>query len=308
MDNLNFVKDGLLSGLMDFTSIRAGLDEINYGDAHFRRTDNASAMYNPFVGNYIMDSFTTEAFVEFTFQPKDFIFVAGISNGKLNQSPVAGSTDDYTPSFYGKVGYDKQLNDDTRVRITGSFYTSGNYNRGYLYGGDRAGSRYYRVMEDINGNGSSDFSGRFNPGFTKFSSIQVNPFVKWKGLEFFGIFEMNMGDKRDDETKDANGKYVNKGGSYTQIGAEALYRFGSWDQFYLGARYNVVSGAGSESAQDNMSTSISRLNVGGGYFLTKNVLMKLEYVSQDYSGDGYMGTLYQDGNFSGVMLEAAISF
>ena len=34
--------------------------EINYGDAHFRRSDNGNALYNPFVGNYIMDAFTTE--------------------------------------------------------------------------------------------------------------------------------------------------------------------------------------------------------------------------------------------------------
>ena len=34
--------------------------EINYGDAHFRRSDNGNAIYNPFVGNYIMDAFTTE--------------------------------------------------------------------------------------------------------------------------------------------------------------------------------------------------------------------------------------------------------
>ena len=38
----------------------SGHFEINYGDAHFRRSDNGNAVYNPFVGNYIMDAFTTE--------------------------------------------------------------------------------------------------------------------------------------------------------------------------------------------------------------------------------------------------------
>lgn len=294
MDNLNFVHDGLLSGLMEFTNVRIGLDEINYGDAHFRRTDNANAIYNPFVGNYIMDAFTTEAFAEFTFMPKDFIIVAGISNGKLNQSPVKGAYD-YTPSFYGKLGWDSQINEDTRVRITGSMYTSGNYNRAYLYGGDRGGSRYYNVMHTADGSYDSDFSGRVNPGFTKFTSFQINPFVKWKGLEFFGIYEMSNGDKSENVT----------GGSYTQLGAELIYRFGSWDQFYVGGRYNLVNGQDFEDAD---KYSVDRINAGLGWFMTKNVVAKLEYVTQSYDGDALLGTQYQNGNFNGIMFEAAIGF
>ena len=42
--------------------------------------------------------------------------------------------------------------------------------------------------------------------------------------------------------------------------------------------------------------------------MTKNVMAKLEYVSQSYSGDGYLATRYQDGNFNGVMFEAVIGF
>ena len=45
---------------MKYVTLRVGHFEINYGDAHFRRTDNGNAMYNPLVGNYILDAFTTE--------------------------------------------------------------------------------------------------------------------------------------------------------------------------------------------------------------------------------------------------------
>ena len=41
MDKLDFIKEGFLSNFMSFTTIKIGLDEINYGDAHFRRSDNA---------------------------------------------------------------------------------------------------------------------------------------------------------------------------------------------------------------------------------------------------------------------------
>ena len=70
--NETWVKDGYiqidqspidfmpLKMLMEIVTVRVGHMEINYGDAHFRRSDNGNAIYNPFVGNYIMDAFTTE--------------------------------------------------------------------------------------------------------------------------------------------------------------------------------------------------------------------------------------------------------
>ncbi|MEQ8533453.1 MAG: hypothetical protein RIB86_16475, partial [Imperialibacter sp.] len=140
IDKLDFIKPGFAANLMKVVTFRVGLDEINFGDAHFRRTDNARALYNPFVGNYIMDSFTTEAFIEANAQSNGFIGVLGISNGKLNQSVVVTPTTDNKISFYGKVGYDKQFNDDLRFRLTGSLYMNSGLSTGfYLYGGDRAG-------------------------------------------------------------------------------------------------------------------------------------------------------------------------
>ena len=290
IDKLDFIKEGLLAGVMEIATIRVGMDQINYGDAQFRRSDNAGAIYNPFVGNYIMDAFTTEPFFELTFQPSDWLIVAGLSNGKLNQSPVAG---DGGAVFYSKLGWDRQMNDDLRLRLTGSMYSSSDKStRDYLYGGDRAGSRYYEIFATEN-NGGSDFDPRFNPRFAYQTAFQFNPFVKYKGLEFFGIYEtVSNGD-------DA------VGGGYDQLGLEALYRFGSAEQWYLGGRYNSVSGNQSDAADDR---EINRLNIGGGWFMTNNVLLKLEYVDSQYSGDGWAGTKYFEGEFNGIMIEAVIGF
>jgi hypothetical protein len=284
MDNLNFISDGFLSGLMDVATLKFGMDEINYGDTHFRRSDNARAILNPFVGNYIMDSFTTEPYGELTIQTNGVIVVLGTTNGRLNQSPTPG---DDGLVFYGKLGYDKQINDDLRVRFTGSFYNSSDKGtRDYLYGGDRAGSRYYGILT------GGDFDGRYNPRFAYLNAFQLNPFIKFQGLEVFGVFEvMNNG---DDAT----------GGGFTQIGAEALYRLGSEENFYLGGRYNSVSG---EIADGADTREISRLNVGGGWFLTNNVVTKLEYVSQKYSGD-WAGSELTGAEFNGLVIEATISF
>lgn len=294
IDNLDFIKKDFLKGLMDVMTIRTGLDEINYGDVHFRRSDNARVIYNPFVGNYLMDAFSTEAYGELTFQKRGYLLVTGISNGKLNQSVIKGNKN-LKPSLYGKIGYDNLLGEHTRFRLTGSFYASPAYDNGYyLYSGDRTGSRYYSVMQEQNA--SDDFrSGRFSPGFHKFTSYQVNPFVKWKRVEFFGVCEYVSG----------NIDTVNTGGYYTQIGAELIVRFGTLRQFYLGGRYNMISG---KDTKDSDSKNIERINLGGGWYMTHNILLKAEFVNQNYYGRGWVGSIFEGGNFQGVVFEAAIGF
>lgn len=86
IDKLDFVKEGFLEDLMQNLRVKIGHMENNYGDAHFRRTDNALAIYNSFVGNLIMDAFTTEVGAEVYYFKKGFIGMLGVTNGKLNQS------------------------------------------------------------------------------------------------------------------------------------------------------------------------------------------------------------------------------
>ena len=298
LDRLDFINEGFLSGIMDVLTIKVGLDEINYGDAHFRRTDNALAINNPFVGNYIMDAFTTEAFGEVVVQKSGFIGVIGLSNGKLNQNVTVTSryNHDNAISFYGKLGYDKQFSEDFRARLTGSWYMNQGTSTGsYLYGGDRAGSRYYSVLVE-EGADDNFTSGRYNPRFSQLTAIQINPFIKFKGIEFFGVYEIANGGKEDGD------------GSFTQLAADLLYRFGGQEQFYFGGRYNKVSGKRTSASE---SFNIERINAGGGWFLTKNIVAKLEYVTQKYTGNGVVSTLgasYKGAEFNGFVLEAAISF
>lgn len=290
IDKLDFVKEGFLENVMEYLTFRVGLDEINYGDWHYRRTDNALAIYNPFVGNYIIDGFTTEAFGEVYFRKNGWMVMGAISNGKLNQSVTPGAEDvKETPSIYGKIGYDKQVNTDLRVRITASGYTNNGDQAVYLYNGDRASSRYYNVMDtDTEGN---DWSGRLTFTVPEVTSFMINPFVRYKGLEFFGTYEMINATP-----------FVGDEFTYSQIAADLLYRFGTNDRYYLGGRYNIVTGADGTDGND-----ISRLNVGGGWFLTDNVMTKIEYVQQNYDGDGWGGR-FDGGEFSGVVVEAVISF
>ena len=316
IDKLDFIKKDFLSGLMEITTIRVGMDEFNYGDTHFRRTDNAQAIYNPFVGNYIMDAFSTEAFGEVLIQKNGFIGLLGVTNGKLNQSVitnanVGGTEADNKPSLLLKAGYDNQVSDDLRIRLTASLYRNQGTGTGtWLYGGDRGGSRYYNVLRTLadpsttppTAAQATDFDGRYNARFTQITAIQVTPFVKFKGLEFFGVYEVANGDG----DIAANGPApATTEGSFTQMGAELLYRFGAKENFYLGGRYNTVSGKQREDATDNLE--ITRLNIGGGWFMTKNILAKVEYVDQKYNGDAWGGR-FAGAKFNGVMIEAVIGF
>jgi hypothetical protein len=299
IDKLDFIKKGFLEDFMEIATIRIGMDEFGYGDAVYRRTDNARAIFNPFVGNYLMDAFSTEAFGEVILQKNGFIGLVGLTNGKLNQSVVVTDESDNMPSIYGKLGYDKQLSEDLRFRLTASIYTNGGKTTGHwLYNGDRAGARYYNVMLDTNGTGS-DFEPRINPGFRQLTAFQVNPFVKFKGLEFFGIFEIATGSTPAALADNSLGE-----GKFTQLGLELIYRFGANENFYFGGRYNTVTGESNSVAEN---TDADRLNIGTGWFLTKNVLAKLEYVNQNYTGDGW-NQRFGGGNFQGVMFEAVIGF
>lgn len=294
IDRLGFIKEGFLDGIMDYTTLTFGMDEFNYGDAHFRRTDNARAIYNPFIGNYIMDSFSTEAFGEVTVQKNGLLAVVGLTNGKLNQDVVVNDNTDNKLSFFGKLGVDKLLNEDFRFRLTGSWYMNNGTTTGsWLYGGDRAGGRYYHVLEPIDGP-KNDFEGRFNPRFKQMTALQLNPFIKYKGLEFFGILESVSNSEEQGN------------GNFTQVSGELLYRFGGTEQFYIGGRYNTVEGKNNGS--DPQDIKIRRINLGGGWFMTNNVIIKLEYMNQEYVNGFAATSVYNEAKFEGVNLEAAISF
>jgi hypothetical protein len=316
IDNLDFIKEGLASGLMDIMTVKAGVDNFSYGDAVYRRTDNAMAIYNPFVGNYLMDNNTVEPFLELQFFPGDFIALGGIGTGILNPTVIRTSDDQkMPPAFWAKLGWDSQVNEDLRVRLTGSIYNAAGYDNGFrIYGGDRAGARYYKVFDFVDTTitgptpgGTNDFSGRVNPNLRKLTAFQINPFVKWQGLEFFGVFEVATGFAAG--AQDEEGDWEK--GNYTQLGAELLYRFGKEERFYVGGRFNSVTGNDSyrktTTAPDEKT--VNRINVGGGWFMTKNVLAKVEYVTQTYN-DAWTspsGNL-TNGNFNGFMLEAVIGF
>lgn len=304
--NETWVKDGFLQvdespidvealhTLMKYVTLKVGHFQVNYGDFQFRRSDNGQAMYNPFVGNAIMDAFNTEIGTEVIIQNNGLLAVLAATNGEIRGR--VDVPDDRAPAIYAKLGVDKQLNEDLRVRLTGSMRTQSSAASNSIYGGDRAGSRYYQVLENSAATEAAQFtSGRVNPGMRDNStSYMINPFIKIRGAEFFGMYEMAEG-KAANETVDREVK---------QYMAEAVYRFYQNERLFVGARWNEFSG---NLGGANTDVTVTRSNIGGGWFVTPTLMLKAEYVTQDYKG--FAATdIRNGGKFNGFMIEGVMAF
>ncbi len=306
IDKIVFLKSDLIDTLMKRFTIKTGFYEMDYGDQHFRRTDGGNNIYNPFVENYIMDESAVEIGTEVYYHPKNgLIALVGMSNGELNPT-VAGTTkiDSATgklnfsaPAFHFKLGYDRQLNKDFRFRITGSYYMDQSAEDNPLFFGDRAGSHYLFVMENTTSTLDIDnWSGKYNPQFSEqVNALMVNPFVKYKGLEFFGTYEMAQGRTIAEKSMRNAIQYV----------ADLVYRFPkNTEDFWVGLRYNSLTSSLPFSQTDiNINRAVGSI----GWFTNKNILLKIEYVNQYYMN--FASTdIRSGGRFNGFMIETAIGF
>jgi hypothetical protein len=302
-DELPFIHSAAIDKAMDYLTLKVGDMELDYGDAHYRRSDNGHVITNPFVGNYILEAFTTAPAFELMFRKSSIIAMGGITSGILKQDLVTFNARDssYTTyntlnelAYYWKAGYDKAFNDDFSLRLTLSGYHNPENHSGSLYNGDRTGSRYYLVMKLITDQAtdvdikSGHTSGNFGPGsLKKTNSYMINLFTQYRGLEIFGTYETMSGiTTSDKDTK------------FTQMAIEGLYYFGAERNFFGGIRYNLVN-------DKENDLSVNRLQVGAGWYLIPSIMLKAEYVKQSYTDS----PIYGDGaGFNGFMIETAVSF
>ena len=280
--------------LFEIVTVKVGHMEINYGDAHFRRSDNGNAIYNPFVGNYIMDAFTTEIGGELYLKLNGLIAMGSVTAGELRGTVL--TPEQRGPSVIGKLGFDRQVRPDLRVRLTGSMYKTDKNLSNTLYGGDRAGSRYYWVMENTTATESANYtSGLINPGFrNKVTAFQVNPFVKFRGLEVFGVIERAEG-KAAAESAER---------TFRQHAVDVVYRMLPGEKLFVGGRFNRVTGELLGIAGD---VGAKRWQFAGGWFITPALMAKVEYVNQKYFGYPDLHKLH-GGRFNGFIAEGVVGF
>lgn len=304
--NETWVKDGYLlidaipidfkplNDLMKYVTIRAGHFEINYGDAHFRRTDNGNAIRNPLIGNYIMDAFTTEVGMEVYARKNGLMAMAGITGGESRG--MIAKPEQRGVVLLSKLAFDKAFSEDLRFRISASGYKTNHSTSNTLFSGDRAGSRYYDVLENLSSSESAQaWSGAMQPGLkNSIRSVVVNPFLQFRGLELFGNLERAKGRAATEKTDR----------QWTQKVGEVVYRMGANKRLFVAGRYNTVDG---ELALGPPSVNVTRKQVGGGWFLTPNILTKVEYVRQNYNNFPTTD-IRNGGQFKGFMVEGVVAF
>jgi hypothetical protein len=125
--------------------------------------------------------------------------------------------------------------------------------------------------------------------------------VKFHGLEVFATYEMASGSASLSNTLDSTDR------SFSQLAASVVYRFLKDEQLYVGARYNSVSGRLFGYSDTEGDITVNRMQIAAGWFPTENLLVKLEYVKQDYL-DFKTTDVRSELNFSGVMVEASVGF
>lgn len=128
----------------------------------------------------------------------------------------------------------------------------------------------------------------YNPAY------QVNPFVKFRGLELFGVIEQARG---------ANTAAEAGTRTWNQYAAEAVYRFLDGERLFISSRYNTAEG---ELVGISQKLGADRAQFGAGWFLTPNMLLKGEWVSQKYH-DFPTTDIRSGGRFKGFMTEGVVA-
>ena len=311
IDNLDFISDGFGSAFMDYATIRIGVNDINFGDAHYRRTDNAAVFKNPFVHNMGVESYIQAGFLETLYRipAVDMFVMGGITNQQVDPSDVEKSEFSSTvPAFYGKVGYDSQLNDAFRLRLSQSLYYSAGNGNNQLYNGDKAGTVSDKVF---NYEGMQEWDKAFGSswnamdGYYDLTVSMTNVFLKYNNTEVFGLLEFADSSESLDTDWSSGSPVValiEKDMKLAHYSIDVVQRFYG-DKFYVGARYESAT---TEKEGDPTNDELTQYQLGAGWFISKNAIAKLEYISQERENMEE----YVDGKakFDGFMFSTALTF
>ena len=299
-ENLQSLK--FLEPILKKVDIKAGHMLVDFGDALQHRSNNAIAQKNPLVGNFVIDPNIVSIGMQASSKPGTRIgWLVGVSNGTTTENWNVGRSFPYNgklifypvKSLRTSVSYIATDQSDNPTASAGGSSMQ-------MFTGNRSGERYAGVL------GGGQAPGNVFPqGGEKFSAAQFD--VTWKNespLELYG----HVGRTQDlDINGSAAGTPEEK---WMYYAGDVVYRLNS--SLYAAARY---SNATVDTLAGNASNGkVDRIQVGGGLWLSKNLLVKVEYVNQKYSGfaEGQMVNnniqAWRNPQFSGVISEVSFSF
>jgi hypothetical protein len=299
----------LVKAIFDNVDVKAGEFEMDFGDAHYRRSNNADVQRNPLIGNYIIDPQTTDLGIEVYSEEtpnQRFGWLAGLGTGN-----TGSFQNDHGWGLHGKL-FGEPVEG---LRTSGSVYwvdhsgnptSSAGGTKDDLFRSNRSGAPY----DDVLAAGST--AGQIAVGGgQKVFAAQLD--VTWDANPW--ELYSHIGLTRD---QDVNGSAAGTPEeSWVYYSAEGIYNLNP--RLYLAARYNGASAlslvsAASSADEVGSNGSVHRLQFGGGYWLHDTVLAKVEYVHQlyrDFSPNGSQVSgidAWKDPDFNGVLAEVSFSY
>jgi hypothetical protein len=296
------VSDWLNRTIFRFVNVKVGHFEIDYGDFHYRRSDNAWVQRNNLIGNTLIDPDVEEIGMEIYSKPQWLNWLVGISSGTTTENLNEGRG---IASIHGKLWRD--WGDDFRTSVS-AYYVDHSDNpnlpaeggtKGSLFSGRRSGGPYGAVFGGGNAPGEI-FVGKDE----RVTAFQVDASWTPRPWEFYG----HVGWVED---ADPNGSAPGSPEESWTYGAfEAAYYF--TPRLYAAGRYSLAMAH--DIAGQPSDGFAQRFQLGGGYWVTRNLLAKIEGVYQSFdsfdAADGTVGGVdaAQDPSFYGVIFEVSFAF
>ncbi|PAF46034.1 hypothetical protein [Helicobacter sp. 11S02629-2] len=310
IESLDFIGNDFLDSIMKHVTVKVGVNDIDFGDNQFTRTDNANTYRGYFTINQAVESNVQAVFGELLLRYQGAFLLGGLTTGlvnPVNYTIVPGSTN---LAGYFKLGYDSQLTEDFRLRISesGYFQASPNTADGLFNGtSSLAGSALRGVY------GASDTAtgvGTWNPmkGTGSMSAYNTSLFLKYKGTELTGVYEFASGAYNN---VIVNGRQSFGGGDayMNHVSVTLAQRF--WDdKMYVAARYEKAFLNG-RRAGTALNQQLDQAQVSVGWYMYKGVLARAEYIWQQRNLSTFGGALASSKGyayFQGFMLTANVAF
>lgn len=291
-----------LDWVFENLDFKLGAFEIDFGDAHYRRSNNAEAQANPLIGNYVVDPRATDIGMEVISTSWPVKWLVGFGSGTYQGHFDHGSG----YSVHGKIWGNPVSELRTSLSLyhadhsgDGPGWPPGNGTAGNLFVTNRSGGPYGGILDD------GDAPGQVLPGAGQdVTATQLDLTWRYHPFEIYGYFGWMQ-----DADINGNAPGTPKD-TWLYYAFEAIYSI--TDRLYLAGRY---SGASARYLNDFSSSGIvNRIQLGGGYWVFDTVLGKLEFVYQKYSRfderDGEVSgvDVWLGPDFKGVIVEASFGF
>jgi hypothetical protein len=292
----SLAENSLIQGFFNIADVKVGAFDIDFGDSRYRRSNNARVQFNPLIGNPVVDPESDEIGVEVYSKPTRLNWLVSLTGGT-----TTGKVDRHNGyGVHGKLW--SEVIPDLRAALSGyraDHSASVGGDKSFLFSNSRSGGPYDSVIND------GDAPGQILPANGKdVTALQGDLTWNHWPYEVYG----NIGWTQDTDTNGPDPGSPTE--SWYYAAAEGVYHL--TPNLYAAARY---SGAFAGKINDLSSDGVvHRIQVGGGYWLTRTMLVKGEYVYEWYDdfrpAEGQVGGIdaWRGPSFNGVIFEASFSF